>query len=181
LRLSGLDVARMGSDYSVNTVVDYINDKFRLFDIKDFSKMTTNELEGWSMQMQRQYSSDKIVVDSTGIGAGVYDILRENGLPVIECKFGGTPMNKTLFQNVKAEMYWYARSLFEQKLVELIPHPKLSKLVSELSAMKYEYDSKGKLHIIDPPKSPDYADSFVMACYGIKLSQRKTSAGVVAW
>jgi len=176
-----LDVARMGSDYSVNTVIDFIDNKFRLVDITDFSKMTTNELEGWSVNLQRKFQADKIIVDSTGIGAGVFDILKENGLPVIECKFGGAPRNKILFQNTKAEMYWYARSLFEKQSVELIQHPKLSRLISELSAMKYEYDSKGRLHIIDPPKSPDYADSFVMACFGVMLSERKTSSGVVVW
>jgi hypothetical protein len=50
--------------------------------------------------------------------------------------------------------------LFEQDLISI---PNDSKLISQLSQMRYQFTSAGKIQIIDPEnKSPDYADSLML-------------------
>jgi hypothetical protein len=45
--------------------------------------------------------------------------------------------------------------------------------------MKFKYESNGKMKIIDPEKSPDFADSLALACFGPVLSAQKLGAAVV--
>jgi hypothetical protein len=177
----GVDVARLGVDISVALTVDALDSGFILDDIWDFTKIKTTELTGWIVELQRKKNCEKIIIDSTGIGAGVYDMCKEQGLPVIEFHYGGSPHDKEKFANAKAEMYWNLRTIFERKELILTKHPKLPKLVSDLTGIKYEYNSKGKMLIIDPPKSPDYADALAEACYAPYLASKKTTGGYVAW
>lgn len=72
------------------------------------------------------------------------------------------PRDKQRFANKKAQMFWTMRDLFEEGKVCIPDH---RQLVHELRLMQYELGATtGKIKIIDPEKSPDYADSL---CYAI--------------
>jgi len=173
LKYCGFDVARMGNDYSVLINITF-EEKVRVERIDFFSKIELMELCGWSIQIFKKMVPDKTMVDMIGVGAGVYDRLREQGFPVVGVNVAESPCrNVEDFKNKKAEMYWNLRGLFEREEIEIPNIPHRNKLTAELSKMKYTYDSKGKLQIVDPEdKSPDFADALALACYGPIISAR---------
>jgi len=170
---TGFDVARMGNDYSVLISVGHNDNKFTVGQIDFFSKIELMELCGWGIQIFKKIGPEKVMVDVIGVGAGVHDRLKELGYPVVGVNVAEAPCrNSEDFKNKKAEMYWHLRGLFERQEIII---PKIShhaKLVAELSSMKYKYDSSGKLQIVDPEKSPDFADALALACYGPIISAR---------
>jgi thermostable 8-oxoguanine DNA glycosylase len=66
---------------------------------------------------------------------------------------------KHRFLNKKAQYYFNLRSKFEEGLIDI----KDDKTCKELNQIKYEFSSNGKIRIIDPDKSPDYADALMLA------------------
>ena len=106
--------------------------------------------------------SDILNVDSIGVGAGVYSRLKELGYRAVSVRVSQAPTRDSeRYLNQKAQRYWLLRSLFEENMIEI---PNNHNLVSELSKMRYEFTSTGKIRIIDPEqKSPDFADA-IMLC-----------------
>ena len=103
----------------------------------------------------------------------MHDRLKEQGYPVVSVNAAESPCTKCEgFKNKKAEMYWHLRGLFERQEIIIPKIPHHNKLSAELSVMKYKYDSPGKLQIVDPEKSPDFADALALACYGPIISAR---------
>ncbi len=170
---TGFDVARMGNDYSVLISVGHNDNKFTVRQIDFFSKIELMELCGWGIQIFKKIGPEKLMVDVIGVGAGVHDRLKELGYPVVDVNVAEAPCrNSEDFKNKKAEMYWNLRGLFERQEIILPKIPNHAKLMAELSSMKYKYDSSGKLQIVDPEKSPDFADALALACYGPIISAR---------
>lgn len=179
MRFLGVDVARMGNDYSVVTSVDFEEDVFTVRRIEFFSKIELMQLVGWVNLIADEEKPDKIMVDAIGVGAGVFDRLKEMGLPVVAVNVAEKPTKEPdKFMNKKSEMYWGLRKLFEGGNIKLNKTKNLEKLMAELSVMKFDF-SNGKLKIVDPKKSPDFADSLALACFGPILSSQKLGAAIV--
>jgi len=87
-------------------------------------------------RMRREIGAEYIVIDDTGLGGGVTDILRHAGENVIPINFGASPTDKprtpeeretrkrkhlieSHFTNLKSQMGWALRSGFEQGLISL--------------------------------------------------------------
>lgn len=117
--------------------------------------------------------SGKINIDRIGIGAGPLSRLRElirdnqyRNVTVIGCHFGESPIQKdTLknkkadFMNKKAENYFRNSEIFNTGLISI---PQIRDLKAQLLSMKWELTSSALKRIVDPDKSPDYADAL---CY----------------
>ncbi|HQQ75753.1 MAG TPA: hypothetical protein PLB01_00240 [Thermoanaerobaculia bacterium] len=99
-------------------------------------------------------------IDSIGLGKGVLDGARELGFPAQEYRASDKPMDQERFTNRKAEDAWRVRTLLEQGLLKL---PNIQELKADLRGMKYEIKPNGKIHVVDPPKSPDLADALIIA------------------
>ncbi len=104
----------------------------------------------------------EIRIDRIGIGTGplsrLKEVIKEKNIKNIKVTgphFGEKAMKDDHFINKKAENYFRLQSLFNDGLISI---PKMSKLKSQLMAMRWELNSSGKKKIIDPDKSPDYAD-----------------------
>lgn len=167
-KIIGVDVAEAGLDWTVLTFLLKMNDgSYIVTDIKHWHKADTMETVGKILEHNKEFKTNKINVDAIGCGKGVYDRLREvakeNNFTVDGIKVGNAPSKeKDRFINRKAEYYWRLRTFFEENRVSIPIHRKLKE---ELRAMKYELTSASKIKIIDPPsKSPDYADSLMLAC-----------------
>lgn len=120
-------------------------------------------------------------VDADGLGAGVFDRLVEQGLPVYAWHGGQPPMDRERFVNRRAEAYWYAREQMLQGLVDLDPEDDL--LESQLRQIKFKLDSQGRIKIESKDemarrglKSPDRADAFVMSLWMAPAHQTLASA-----
>ena len=158
-----VDVARFGSDRSVilrrrdNSVEE----------IKTFRQMDTMQLAGWVNAAIRDSDPDLICVDEIGVGAGVVDRLREEGHRVRGINVARRARQADLFANVRAEGYWHLRELFSAGQIDI---PADNQLMGELAALRYSYDSQGRVLIESKESmrqrglpSPDKADALMLA------------------
>ena len=162
----GVDVARMGDDETVLTVVARKGLVAKVVDIVSASKRETTWTARRAKRLYEKYGAKQINVDDTGVGGGVTDVLKEEGVRVVPVKFGASPTNpeaKRLFLNLKAQIYFELRDYFDPAKDPMLIIPDHPKLIRDLSAMKMDYTSRDLIKIIDPPKSPDYADSLALA------------------
>ena len=111
--------------------------------------------------------------------------MREDGFEVVGINNQSRAEDREHFFNISAEMHWYMRKLFETNGIQIPEH---SLLISQLSGRKYEVTSKGagqiKIESKDDMKkrglkSPDFADSLVLALKGQKnFKQRNLGPSV---
>jgi hypothetical protein len=168
----GVDIAREGDDQSVATVRK--GDK--VIHTDSWSKtdlMSTTGIIG--MKIERFNVTPKNVnIDAVGVGAGVFDRLREQKLYVNGVVAGGEPKDKEHYINSRAEMYDELRKRFEAGNISI---PDDMDLIAQLSSIRFKYASDKKLQIISKEemkhqyklKSPDKADALALAFYEPKI------------
>ena len=159
----GVDVARFGSDKSV--ILRRRGGKVE--EIKTFLGLDTMQLAGWVAAAIQEYQPDQVFIDEVGVGAGVVDRLREQGFRVKGINVARSARQSRLFANLRAEGYWHLRDLFESGQVAL---PVNNQLMGELAAMRYSYDSQGRILMESKDDlrqrglpSPDQADALMLA------------------
>ena len=128
-----------------------------------------------------------IVIDETGIGAGVVDQVKRirfnRRVLVRGVHFGSSPVysidkiarrNKVLYANLKAQLFFVLAEDLKSKL-GLLNDPVYHK---ELPSIEYNYNSRGKFVIESKEdyrkkglKSPDSADSLALANWGLRLAK----------
>jgi len=111
-----------------------------------------------------------IYIDSIGIGAGLVDRLIELGLPAVGIAVSESPSLREKFMRLRDELFWNAREWFEGRDVAI---PSDEAFISEITAVRYKYQSSGKLKIESKDemkkrgqRSPDVADAFVLSFAG---------------
>lgn len=168
LVLYGLDPAREGRDNSVLTRVEkhgvfYVVTGQERFDIGDTRRLADKVVELIEDRDGDDYT--RVNVDSHGIGAGVLDNLRREGVYATGVKVGVSG-RKALnrpddFQDLKAEFYDKVRKIFESE--EIIFQGDYPVLSNELNDLETEKNNRNKIRVVDPSKSPDFADSLMLA------------------
>jgi len=180
----GLDVARGGTDYSVLIRVESKDGRVGVregdvwkYDVDDTMTLTNkvisciNEREEANLeddQTAKDYI-ERINVDATGIGGGVQDRLEELGWYAAGFKAGAAAGNRDRFLYQKDEKYWKLRTYFEDDYISIPDHKKLRQ---ELNDMKETYNSKSRMRVEDPAKSPDFSDALMVA-----LSRTRNPSG----
>jgi hypothetical protein len=113
-----------------------------------------------------------MVIDVIGIGAGVYDRLREQELPVYAFnsseKALGNLADTEDYRNRRSQQWWYFRKAFEMGMIDLDPDD--IDLHAQLISIKWWTDSRGKINV-EPKEltvkrlgvSPDLADAAMMS------------------
>lgn len=175
--LYGLDVAREGRDHSVLTKVEKHGG---LYKVVGQTRMDIPNVQGVADKVMELVSKDytRINVDSHGIGSGVLDILRSNDFYATGVKVG-VSNKKALkrpddFANLKAEFYDKLRQIFESG--DIIFSSDMPRLTNELNDLETELNTRNKLSVVDPNKSPDYADSLMLAI-SVDRARKKTQVG----
>ena len=158
-----VDVARFGSDRSV--ILRRRGDCVE--DIRVLRQMDTMQLTGWVSAAIRECSPAQVYVDEIGVGAGVVDRLRELGHPVRGVNVAHKAREEGLFVNLRAEGYWTLRQRFTSGRISI---PADNQLAGELSALRYAYDSQGRIKMESKDEmrkrglpSPDKADALMLA------------------
>lgn len=115
-----------------------------------------------------------INLDRIGIGAGalsrIKEVLRNKGyknISVIGAHYGEAAIKKDHFLNKKAENFFRLQSIFVNDFIDI---PVIHKLRTQLMNMKWEMTSAAKRKIIDPDKSPDWADALVYLVWVDKVA-----------
>lgn len=178
-RVIGVDVARFGSD---ETVITWLHGKKQM-GIKALIKQDTAQVVGEIIALYSQFEADVIVIDETGLGGGVVDMLNEahrekklgHKTEIRGVQFGavaGDDAEKEKFVNLKARMFGLLRD--DMKASDGLSLLNEDVYLDELPTLLYHYDSKGKLRIESKDdykkrtgrKSPDAADSLALANFG---------------
>lgn len=116
------------------------------------------------------YFPVRINVDMAPIGAGVLDRLKQKGLPAIGIEVGQPAKQPNQFLNIRAEMFWKLRMLFQNGEIDIIDDPEL---MSQLTKLRYETFHGEQRILIESKKkmkarglrSPDRADALALAFY----------------
>ncbi len=160
----GVDVARFGSDRTV--ICARRGD--RVIEMASYTKKDTMETAGLVRALVERYTPACVRVDSIGVGAGVVDRLKEQGVPgVTGINVAQRATNPEHFANLKAELYDGLRERFQQGRIRI---PNDQKLISELASIRYYFTSSGQTRLEDKDElrgrgqpSPDLADALMLA------------------
>jgi hypothetical protein len=160
----GADIARMGRD---KTVV-YRNRDGVIRHVNEWGKLDTMKTTGRLVRLltERYPILIPATIDSIGLGAGVVDRLREQGLEVIGFQGSTRAFRPDKFKNRRSEVYWEFRQSVEDGIFDLDPEDE--KLAAELTSIKYWIDSGGRVVVESKEDmrerglpSPDRADACV--------------------
>ncbi len=168
VKWAGIDIAREGDDSSVFTV----REGSRVIYTDAWAKTDLMETTGLIQTKMEKFNLDpkNVNLDAVGVGAGVYDRLREQKVMVNAIIAGGEPMDKEHYINSRAEMYDNLRKRFEAGTISI---PDDQDLIAQLSSIRFKIASDKKLQIVSKEemkrtyhlKSPDKADSLALAFY----------------
>ena len=160
----GVDVARFGSDESV--IAFRHGPVVRI--VHAMQGNDTMTLAGHVAIQYRERGATQAKIDVVGVGGGVVDRCRENGIEVVDLISGSKARDSERFLNAKAEWYWGFREALEAGEVDLDPNDE--ELLTQLSSIHYYIDSRGKIGIEskdDARKrgvdSPDRAEAIIYA------------------
>ncbi len=165
--IMGVDVARKGDDRSVII----LRQGRKVYSPEVIYENTIPELSRRVMEVYRNTfpRPESIVVDAIGIGAGVYDILEEWKLPVVEFVASRGAIDSKMFANVRSETCWALKDFIETKEPSLPRHPIL---LEELRAINYNYNLKLQILIDNKDvikkelgESPDLFDAVMLTMY----------------
>ena len=173
----GVDVARFGDDSSA---LAKRKGNVQLEPVKEWWGKDTMQLAGlikaeWDGTPEKQRPAS-INVDVIGIGAGVVDRLKEQGLPVVgvnvaeaEAVNADSPRNTKgepvrQFNRLRDELWWKSREWLEAKDCKLCDD---DELIAELTTPTYTILSNGLIKVEGKPemkargvKSPNRADAW---------------------
>jgi hypothetical protein len=187
LHVIGVDVARAGGDKSVfalrqgNAVLELRRDAFT----DNLMLLADKVAVIQDMHLTPEGKEVKAVVDSDGLGVGVYDNLRTAGRNAVP--FHGSAGTKRRdasgeigFKNVRAAAWWNLREMLDPNAeleVALPPDDKLTgDLVSprkrDISGSRVQVEEKAEI-VKRLGRSPDDGDAVVMAYW--------ESAGGISW
>lgn len=186
----GVDVARFGDD---KTVILPIKGR-RMLPYKTLEDKDTMEVADEVALMADDLDAAGIYVDVIGIGAGVYDRLKQldyNVFPVNTAEKSLVLDKKTKkpkFKNLRSEVWWRARqSLDPNKITNPSPFSIIPdrKLEEDLTAPKYTIKA-GQIVVEEKAemkkrlkRSPDFADAYCLAVYGIVVGDKTKPAAAL--
>ena len=152
----GVDVARSGIDETVFTIVG-VDEEETVFvqHVEAESQSNVVDVCGRIGGLVASYRIETVYVDETGLGGGLVDLGREQGLPIRGIVFS---------LQEKAVMYKNLRLLFENKRIKL---QDINKLIYQLSYLRREYTETGIMKIRSE-EHDDYPDSLVLACRAVQ-------------
>lgn len=159
----GVDVARFGSDETV--IAHRRGTAVRIALV--LNGCDTMRTAGEVARLLRETGASVAKIDTVGIGAGVYDRLKELNFPVVEMIAGARASDDDQYVNASSEWWWNAREMFREGKIAL-EHDDLA--CAQLSARKYKFDSRGRIVLESKDEmkkrgldSPDRADAIILA------------------
>lgn len=167
------DVARFGNDKSV---IKWRQGRdARSFPTLKFSGLSIVKFAEIIMREADRTRPDAIVIESTGIGAGTVDILRDRGYKVFEVHPGAAAKEYDLYINRRAE-YWSCMRdwIYEEGCVNDEPE-----LIRQLTTILYSLDRHEQRVKLEPKEdmkkrgleSPDDADTLALT-FAVRIARR---------
>lgn len=156
----GVDLAAQGADSSVYVCVD---DDGNVFHVEHKAEAPMTDAMGRIRELDAYYDFTKIVVDSTGLGEGVVDQVKEDlGRKVEGFKFTN---------DKKQSLYNTLKNTFQNGEIEFYHVPGKTdlpgnKMFSQCLELTYSYTSTGKVRIEHPSGGhDDFSDALALAVW----------------
>lgn len=166
-RIGGLDVARYGD----NKCVYFQRRGDAIESVQAWSHSSLMETADRALALIKENELHALVVDASGIGAGVVDRLLQQNAPVFAYNGGHRAFTPSSFSNRRTEMWWAIRQRFEKQ--ELWLPKETGNLISDLVAPEYDITTSGRIKVETKENlldrgipSPDYADALVL-CFAL--------------
>lgn len=159
----GVDPADTGPD---RTAIAFRRGRM-VYRIQTFQGKNTMEVCGIVSKLIKDHDPAAVFVDKIGIGAGIYDRLRELGHGrVYGVLSGAGAAESEIYANKRAEIWGRMRDWLNEHPVRIPNDPEL---IADLSAPGFRFDSSGRLLIEKKDdmkkrgmRSPDLADAVAM-------------------
>ena len=165
----GVDPARYGGD---STVVCALAGDV-VVELVEIRRGDTYKIVSAIESVCNRLGTKRLAIDASAPGWGPMDVLRRKGYRVIEFVSGSSPKDKVRYMNLKAEVGWSLRQRFKDGAISIPNHERLQ---WELGAWRYQYDTAKRIRIVDPHRSPDFADALLIAHW---LQERGTGEGKI--
>ncbi len=162
----GVDVARSGKNFTV--IGCRWGDVYRR--LARINGADTMEVSGRVLRCMEETNATIAKIDAVGIGAGVFDRLKELGVEVAEMNAGKPAKSKDQYTNSRAEWLWSLRARMERGELDIDPED--YDLAGQLAAHRWDgkVDSRGRIAIESKDEmakrgvpSPDDCDACVLA------------------
>jgi hypothetical protein len=164
-RIAGLDPARFGDDK--NGFV--IRQGGQVIHADMWGGVDTVHTAGKVVGAYRSKLFDCVAVDVIGLGAGVYDMINNSGVPCIAVNVAETPSNSDRFLKLRDELWWKLREWFEEPVCSVSPvisEVSRNRLVSDIQDIRYKYTPSMRIQIESKDEmkgrlgfSPDVGDA----------------------
>jgi len=176
----GVDIARYGGDKCNALVLQRRGPlKYHVKHREKWGKKSLMESTGRVIDLQSRFKPDLTVVDADGMGAGVVDRMAELNNKVYEFRGGRNPkeqLRPDRFENMRTECYYDLEELVSQARIEIDD----DELIDSLLTIMFTHKSNGIRMLLTKEemkrkgfKSPDPADSLMMALFGFRYLQKK--------
>lgn len=161
----GVDVARFGDDSTVIVT----RKGLQVEEIEKRQGLSTTEVTSWVANKIKTIKADGTIIDTIGLGAGVYDQLNNQGFYCVEGNFGLSADDTNTFINKRAECYFRLSQSVKKGIIGL---PQDDELIEELVNITFIYTENGKIKITPKEKikeelgrSPDKADALALTYF----------------
>ena len=184
LRVVAVDCARFGGDSAV--ICGRVGHNMRVEKPVVLEKCSIPQLAEAAYQYAMRLKAQVLVVDSTGLGGGVSDLLKQyRKFRVKECNFARLPGDPR---------YGCTRTMIYHNLKDAMEHhacclPQISELREELLATKYDFTADDKIKVESKDlmrralgRSPDHLDAYAMLWFVVDPApQDRYNAGGGNW
>lgn len=162
-KIIGVDPARFGDD---STTI-YIRQGRIAERIAKVRGKDTMEVVGIIINAINRYMPDAVYIDVGGIGAGIYDRLKEMNYKMVrDVNFGSDSLYKKKYINKRAEMWGLMNEWLSNPPAQI---PDSDDIEIDLCGLRYSYDSHSRLKIESKEdaknrgiKSPDEGDALAL-------------------
>lgn len=174
----GVDPARFGDD---RTSICRRQGRI-VYGLESYTKKDTMEVVGIVHQIIIKENPAKVCIDIGGLGAGIYDRLKElgHGEIIVAVNGGSSPLDQKIYFNKRAEMW----GKMKEWLLDLpCKIPDIDSLHADLCGLKYKFDSNSRLQLERKEdvkkrgiRSPDEGDALALtfACHDKALIETRS-------
>ncbi|MFH1640361.1 MAG: hypothetical protein ABIA66_00185 [Candidatus Omnitrophota bacterium] len=144
-RIAGLDVARFGDDRSALV----IRQGGQIIHVETWQRQDTTFTAGRVVNHYRNKLFDCIAVDAIGLGAGVYDMIKNARVPCVAVNVAEASTDDR-FVRLRDQLWWRVREWFEEgacSISEGISLRDKNELLSDIQDIHYEYNLKQQIKI----------------------------------
>ena len=165
----GADIARMGDDKTtfVKSSGNWFKDEWiRTYDNFDTAQVANKLIRYLSLEI---IIPENCGIDTVGLGAGVYDNMKEKGYKAVEVISGAkaTKSHETFeFKNLRSQMWWQFREDCKKGKIRLNSNDE--ELLTDLSAPRYKIVNEKMIQVESKEdikkrigRSPDKGDALV--------------------